>query len=91
MCVSLTGTWIRTLRHGAAGVLHSGVDCVVHLFTREIDIQKSIVISVMIYTQSNSVEDKHLRYAKLPPFPCYSHLIIRDLAYLARSACLAHV
>lgn len=44
--------WIRTLRHGAASCI-SGADCVVHFsFFQycEIDIQKSIVVSVMIYT-----------------------------------------
>lgn len=54
----------------------------------EIDIRKSIVVSIMIYTASNSVEDKYLRYAKLPTSPCDSHSMIMDLAYLARSACL---
>lgn len=43
--------WIRTLRHGAASCI-SGADCVVHFFFPycEIDIQKSIVVSVMGYT-----------------------------------------
>lgn len=62
MCLSLNGTWMRTLRHGAGGVLHSGVDCVVHCFSLRDRYQKSIVVWVMIYIPSSSVDDKCLRH-----------------------------
>lgn len=70
MCL-LNGTWIRTLRHEAAGVLHIGVDCMVHfVLACEIDIQKSIVVSVMIDSPSNPVKpstSKICRIIAIPP------------------------
>lgn len=82
MFVSLNGTWIRTLRHGAAGVLHSGVDCVVHFFSlRDRYPEEHCGFGYDLHSV-NFCEDKYLGYAKLPPFLWGSHLIIGHLAYM---------
>lgn len=90
MCL-LNGTWIRTLRHEAAGVLHIGVDCMVHfVLACEIDIQKSIVVSVMIDSPSNLVKPilRNMPHYRYPPD---SHLIIENLACLGRYFCFVQV
>lgn len=70
MCVSLNGTWIRTLRHEAAGVLHIGVDCMVHfVLACEIDIQKSIVVSVVVDPPSNLVKPSTSKICQITATP----------------------